>query len=67
MARTERKAPHGKFRVIYVDSRDNSEGLEEDFDDVPSAQRCAQKGRPGIPEIKLYIFNDQGIWIGICA
>ncbi|KKR07888.1 MAG: hypothetical protein UT32_C0006G0035 [Parcubacteria group bacterium GW2011_GWC2_39_14] len=49
-------------RYVRIPSHDSNV-----VDDVPSAQRCARKGRPGIPQIKLYIYNDQGIPIGICA
>ena len=54
----ERTAPQGKFRMIGVDTFDNSDWVEKDFSDRKEAIEIASI-RGGVM-LKMYVYDDQG-------
>ena len=55
------KAPKGKFRVIGVDTFDNTDWIEGDFDTRKEAiERAKEKGGT---MCKTHVYDDKGIHI----
>lgn len=51
-------APQGKFRLVGVDTFDNNDWVEKDFDDKKEA--CEIASIRGGVMLKMYIYDDQG-------
>ena len=58
MARTERKAPPGKFRVIGVDTFDGTDWLEGDFNSLQLAKDHVDTGTKGKEMLKMHVYDD---------
>jgi len=60
MKREERKAPQGKFRVIWVDTFDHEDGLEGDYDSLDSAKDIVDTKTKGVQMLKMHVYDDTG-------
>lgn len=54
---TELRAPKGKFRVVGVDTFDNTDWLQGDFDTFGEAKEVANK--KGGTMTKMYVYNEK--------
>lgn len=55
-----RKAPEGKFRVVGVDTFDDSNWLEGDFDTLDKAKSYALDKMKGEQMLKMHVYDDTG-------
>ncbi len=52
------RAAVGKFQVVAVDTFDDTEWVEGDFDNLAEAKKIADE--LGGPLVKTYVYNDRG-------
>lgn len=58
------KAPDGEFRVIGVDTFDNDDWHEGDFDSLQLALDHVAERTEGQEMLKMHIYDDQGNHVG---